>query len=102
MFDLVLEWTVGGGGRKCEKQFLLLHPPLSFLLPTPLVLIFSSTQPTTVGKIKMAAMIFTEKLLSIRSSKDTPVLLASDMINVNIQFVPTPQNPHKGKTLPYD
>ena len=44
----------------------------------------------------------TEKLLSIRSSKDTPVLQASDKINVTIQFVPTPQNPHKGKTLPYD
>lgn len=49
-------------------------------------------------------MIFTEKLLSIRSSKDTPVLQASDMINVTIdlQFVPMPQNPHKGKTLSYD
>ena len=46
----------------------------------------------------------TEKLLSIRSSKDTPVLQASDMINVTIhlQFVPMPQNPHKGKTLSHD
>ena len=102
MFDLVLEWTVGGGGRKCEKQFLLLHPSPLLPFAYPLGTDFSSTQPSTVGKIKMAAMIFTEKLLSIPSSKDTPVLLASDMINVTIQFVPTPQNPHKGKTLPYD
>ena len=103
MSDLVLEWTVGeGGAGNARSNFYCSTPPLSFLLPTPLVLISSSTQPSTVGKIKMAAMIFTENLLRIRSSKDTPVLQASDMINVTIQFVPTPQNPHKGKTLSYD
>lgn len=83
MFDLELEWMVGGvwGVERRQDFFLLHHIPSLFILMTVAhhlgYIFFYPLHLQRLKKSKMTAIIVTERKLSFRPPKITPALQAA-------------------------